>query len=365
MVLSIISILASCQGVQASMMAFERGDVCDNIPDSKVEIPIQIDNSNEPEVIENNILSDDISYELTQTPTQLNESSQSTTDSPQQWALRHIEAMPSSQISGSGSQVLVAVLDTGIDRNHEDLAEKVVAEVNFTGSTTTDDVYGHGTHIAGIIAAKDDNNTGIMGLAPESRLFNVKVADDKGRCQLSDLAAGIIWAIDNGAHVINISIEIRESTSELEEAIEYAWLNGAVIIAAAGNDGNEIPVYPAYYENCIGVTAIRESGSLAPLANHGDWVDLAAPGFNIYSTLPDGDYGYKHGTSFATAYVSGLAALLFTVVTDANNDGRLNDEVRQTIAAGCHDIGIDGTGNGSINVTDSLAQVAANLEYLP
>ena len=128
LVLSIISILTSWQGVQASMMAFERGDVCDNIQDSQVEIPVQIDDSNEPEVIENNTLSDYISYELTQAPIQSNENFQSVTDSSQQWALRHIEAMPSSQISGSGSQVLVAVLDTGIDRNHEDLAEKVVAE---------------------------------------------------------------------------------------------------------------------------------------------------------------------------------------------------------------------------------------------
>ena len=100
---------------------------------------------------------------------------------------------------------------------------------------------------------------------------------------------------------------------------------------STGNEGSERPVYPAAYDNCVAVTAIRENGDLVPLANYSDWVDVAAPGFNIYSTLPDNSYGYRHGTSFATAYVSGLAALMFPATTDINGDGRLNDEVRQAI----------------------------------
>ena len=101
---------------------------------------------------------------------------------------------------------------------------------------------------------------------------------------------------------------------------------------------------------------------MAPLANHGDWVDVAAPGFYIYSTLPDNNYGYKHGTSFATAYVSGLAALLFSEVTDTNGDNKLNDEVRQAIYSGCYEIDVDGTGKGIISVSNSLAEVTANPE---
>jgi thermitase len=253
----------------------------------------------------------------------------------QQWALSQIQLQELWQTASGGSGILVAVLDTGIDQDHEDLDGKVVVEANFTDSPTSDDVYGHGTHVAGIIAAYGNNGLGIAGVAPESRLMNVKVAGDSGGCRASTVARGIIWAVDNGASVINLSIEIKEPSPELEAAVNYAWSQGVVIIAAAGNEGSQSPVYPAYYENCIAVAATRQDNTLAPLSNYGDWVDATAPGFNIYSTLPDSSYGYKSGTSFATAYVSGLAALLFGVVTDTNGDGKLNDEVRAAIENGC------------------------------
>jgi thermitase len=277
-------------------------------------------------------------------------------DSELSWALEKIHASPSAPGSGNSPSILVAVLDTGIDKNHEELAGRVFAEINLADSPTSDDVFGHGTPIAGIIAAGDDG-LGVAGLAPESHLINVKVADDSGRCLLSALAKGIIWAVDHGARVINISIELKDSAPELQDAVDYAWYNGVVIVAAAGNDANSQPVYPAAYENCIAVTAIREDGTLAPLANYGDWVDVAAPGFNIYSILPGNTYGYKHGTSFAAAYVSGLAALLFPAVTDADGDGWLNDEVRQAIESACDPIDIAGTGHGLIDVAASLSEL--------
>jgi thermitase len=363
--LSIFSILASWHGANASSMVSERSDVCNNTLGLQIEELIQNSSTTVHEEVENITPPDDICTESSQSQIQVNKSIRSEPGLNQQWALEQIQAVPLPGIAKSNSPVLVAILDTGIDREHEDLCGAVIADANFTESDTTDDVYGHGTHIAGIIAARNDNNLGVVGLAPESSLVNVKVADDKGRCQISALADGIIWAADNGASVINISIEMRESTSELREAVDYAWRKGAVIIAAAGNDGIESPVYPACYENCIGVTAIQENGTLAPLANFGDWVDVAAPGFNIYSTLPDNSYGYKHGTSFATAYVSGLAALLFTVVADTSGDGWLNDEVRLAIDAGCQNTDIDGTGLGIINATDSFNEVMANLEHSP
>jgi len=261
-----------------------------------------------------------------------------------QWALSQIQIQELWQSANGGSEILVAILDTGIDQDHEDLDGKVVVEANFTDSPTLGDTYGHGTHIAGIIAAYSNNGVGIAGVAPESRLMNVKVADDTGGCQASTVARGIIWAVNNGASVINVSIEFKEPSSELEDAVNYAWSRGVVIIAAAGNEGNESPVYPACYENCIAVAAIRQDDTLAPLSNYGDWIDVAAPGFNIYSTLPDNSYGYKSGTSFASAYVSGLAALLFSMVTDTNGDGKLNDEVRAAIENSCQQIDINSTG---------------------
>jgi len=279
----------------------------------------------------------------------------------EQWALSKIQIPQLWQITTGNREILVAILDTGIDQNHEDLNGKVAIEANFTDSPTAGDIHGHGTHIAGIIAANIDNGIGIAGVAPEIQLMNVKIADDKGRSQASAVARGIIWAVDNGASVINISVEIKESSPELEDAVNYAWSRGAIIIAAAGNDGSQSPIYPGYYENCIAVAAIKDDGSLAPLSNHGDWVDVAAPGFNIYSTLPDNSYGYKTGTSFATAYVSGLAALLFSVVSDTNGDGRLNDEVRAAIEDSCQEIGIDGVGRGHIDAANALAKI----EYIP
>jgi len=105
------------------------------------------------------------------------------------------------------------------------------------------------------------------------------------------------------------------------------------------------------------VAATKQDDSLAPLSNHSDWVDVAAPGFDIYSSLPDNGYGCKSGTSFACAYVSGMAALLFDMVTDANGDGRLNDEVRAAIEAGCQEISVSGVGRGRIDAAKTAAQI--------
>lgn len=276
--------------------------------------------------------------------------------SDKQWALNKIAVSRMWQRTMGSQEVLVAVLDTGIDSSHEDLDGQVVAEANFTDSPTPGDVHGHGTHIAGIIAAKN-NDIGIIGMAPDSRLLNAKVADDMGRCHASALAEGIVWAVDNGASVINISVEIRGDSPELEKAIDYAWSEGSLVIGAAGNDGNDSPVYPAGYDNCIAVAATNQDDGLAVLSNHGDWVDVAAPGFGIYSTLPDDGYGLKTGTSFACAYVSGMAALLFDIVADTNGDGRLNDEVRAAIETGCQAIDIAGVGSGRIDAAGAVAQV--------
>ena len=274
-----------------------------------------------------------------------------------QWALERIRALPLDCSAGSGSPVLVAVLDTGIDKDHEDLAGRVAAEVSFTGGSP-DDVYGHGTPIAGIIAADAANGLGVNGLAPNCLLLNVKVADDDGKCRLSALAEGIIWAVDHGALVINISIEMEDASAVLEDAVDYAWSHGALVVAAAGNDGSSVPVYPAACVNSLAVTGVQESGKLAPLANFGDWVDCAAPGLEIYTALPGDNYGYKHGTSFATAYVSGLAALLFSMAVDTNGNGLLNDEVLAAIESGCEAIALDGMGHGVINVPASVAAIA-------
>lgn len=283
----------------------------------------------------------------------------------EQWALSQINISRLWQITSGNPEIIVAILDTGIDRNHEELKNRVVAEVNFTDSPTPHDNNGHGTHIAGIVVSSSNNSIGIAGLAPEIRLMNVKVADDTGACQVAVVAKGIVWAVDNGASVINISLEFAQPSPELEEAINYAWRKGAVVIAAAGNNGSTQPTYPAYYENSIAVAATGQDDTLAPLSNYGAWVDMAAPGLNIYSTLPENSYGYKSGTSFATAYVSGLAALLLDIASDTNDNGRLNDEIRKLLEAGCRETETSGLGRGIVDAAGSLVQVSYSTQSLP
>lgn len=265
------------------------------------------------------------------------------------WGVGEIEAPQAWEITQGDESIIVAVLDTGIDENHRDLAGRVILEVNFSDSPTCDDIYGHGTHTGGIIAA----------IAPECRLINVKVCDDVGRCEASTAAEGIIWAVNHGAKVINIGFCV-ESSPYLELAINYAWSQGVVIVAAAGNEGKSTPVYPAYYANCVAVAATNVNNSLALLSNYGDWVDMAAPGFNIYSTQPQNQYGYKSGTSSAAAHVSGVAALVFGVAKDTNGNGVINDEVRYAIENSCSPISATGVGKGRINAFEAVTEAISS-----
>jgi len=265
----------------------------------------------------------------------------------------------------SSPGTLVAILDTGIDRDHEDLVGRVVAEVNLGDSLVVNDLHGHGTHIAGIIAANAGNSIGITGVAPESLIMNVKVTDDRGRCDAAAIADGIVWAVDRGADILSISLRLSEPSQELEEAVAYAWNHGALIIAAAGNEGGSVPQYPAYYPECIAVTATREDGSRAPLASHGDWVDVAAPGYQVYSTIPDNEYGYKTGTSQATAHVAGLAALLYGIAIDGDDDGWVNDEVRAAIEASCVQAGASGMGKGLVDPVEAVTLLQSESKLSP
>lgn len=279
------------------------------------------------------------------------------TNLDKQWALGKTSWLQVWPHTLGSYDVLVAVLDTGIDRDHEDFGGRVVAEVNFSNSPVADDLHGHGTHIAGIIAADADNGIGIAGVASGSLIINVKVADDMGKCDAAAIADGILWAVNSGANILNISLSLSEPSEALEEAIAYAWGHGAVIIAAAGNNGNSAPQYPAYYPNVIAVTATKEDDSRAPLASYGNWVDVAAPGYQIYSTLPGNEYGYKTGTSQAAAYVTGLAAFLYSIATDSDGDGWVNDEVRSAIESSCQQIDGTGMGNGLVDWAGAIAQL--------
>lgn len=247
-------------------------------------------------------------------------------DVPQAW--RHSLSDPS---------VTVAVVDTGIDLSHPDLAGKVLASRAPSASGSATDRVGHGTAVAGIIAAVAGNGIGIAGAGYRASLLNVKVATDdngKGTTSCSGLADGVVWAVAHGARIINVSIE-GPDCSPLRSAVAEAWSRGALVVAAAGNEGDTDKEYPAAYDGVISVAATDNADRRTTFSNRGaDWVDLAAPGDRVYTTCPTyatplgcTDYGYVSGTSFSAALVSGVAALVWTQVTDQNDNGRVNDEV--------------------------------------
>jgi len=235
-----------------------------------------------------------------------------------QWGMVKIHAPEAWDITTGSPGVKIAICDTGIDQNHEDLAAKIVGNKNFTQSRTVDDNYGHGTHVAGIAAAITNNGKGVAGVGFDSSLMNVKVLGDTGSGYYSWVANGINWAANNGAKVINLSLGGSSASDTLESAVNYAWGKGCVLVAAVGNDNTSAPLYPAYYENCIAVAATDQNDAKASFSNYGAWVDIAAPGVDIFSTLPNHrnrigilNYGSLSGTSMSTPHVAGLAGLVW------------------------------------------------------
>lgn len=214
---------------------------------------------------------------------------------------------------GTGSGVVVAVLDTGVDASHPDFGDRVLPGKDFVdpaGDARTDP-NGHGTHVAGIIAAADDG-AGITGVAPAARILPVRVLAENGVGDDAWLALGIVWAVDNGAHVLNLSVGGAVPSTLLEDSINYALDRGALVIISSGNDGafkNE-PSYPAAYPAAFAVGATDSSDRRSMFSNTGSYLDIAAPGSWIRSTWPGGRYQLLSGTSMAAPFVAGSAALL-------------------------------------------------------
>ena len=190
----------------------------------------------------------------------------------------------------TGNLVKVAVLDTGVDQAHPDLSSKIDSQKDFTGSGSVDDFYGHGTHVGGIVAAVTNNAIGVAGTCPECRLLNGKVLNDSGSGAYSWIASGITWAADNNAKVINMSLGGSVKSITLERAVNYAWNKGVVVVAAAGNSGNRSKTYPGAYTNVIAVAATDNKDQKASFSSYGNWVDVAAPGVNIFFTFPNHPY---------------------------------------------------------------------------
>ncbi len=215
--------------------------------------------------------------------------------------------------------VVIAIIDSGLDLLHPDIQTKIKSsgrDVVNNDFDATDD-HGHGTHVAGIAAAATNNNEGIAGVAWNCQVLPIKVIDKEGSGLYSWVAEGIIWAADNQAAVINLSVGGDEPSETIREALRYAYEKNVVIIAATGNDGGPV-LYPAAYDNyCLAVAATDYNDTCPEWSNYGSEVDVAAPGVRVVSLVPRWyfgpdyfPYGYGSGTSMAAPHVAGLAALL-------------------------------------------------------
>ena len=237
-----------------------------------------------------------------------------------QWGLRRIEAPAAWETTTGSSTVVVAVVDTGVDLRHPDLQGHLVEGHNFVREERPpQDDNGHGTHVAGTIAATLNNNVGIVGVAPGVAIMPVKALGRTGRGADDTVAAGLYWAADHGAWVINMSLgpafSGTQATPLVEEAIAYAIGLGAVVVTAAGNRGTSEPTTLSANPGVISVAATMPNDARAPFSNHGPWVHVGAPGTGVLSTFFDGSSTYRaeSGTSVAAPYVSGVAALLLSL----------------------------------------------------
>lgn len=227
----------------------------------------------------------------------------------EQWGPALVEGPSAWDLSRGTPKVVVAVLDTGVDPAHADLQGALIPGYDFVnGDPDPTDDEGHGTAVAGVIAARTNNATGLAGICWTCSLMPVKVLDASGSGSMADVAAGIVWAVDRGARVINMSLGGPQSTQALADAVAYATARGAILVAAAGNEGASAASYPAALDGVVSISATTVSDALYSWSNYGSWVDVAAPGCNV-APYVGGSYVNFCGTSSATPAVSGIVGL--------------------------------------------------------
>ncbi|HZK66065.1 MAG TPA: S8 family peptidase, partial [Chloroflexota bacterium] len=277
-----------------------------------------------------------------------------------QWNLRQMQMEKAWEISTGSQEVLVAVLDTGIDRSHPDLEGKLLPGRDMLNDDSNpEDDSGHGTHKAGVVGALSNNGTGVAGISWGARILPVKVLNSSGVGPDSVIARGITYAADEGARVINMSFGSSTSSQLLADAVRYATQKGSLLVAAAGNTArvDNAVIYPAAYPQVLAVAATDENDEVADFSQHHSYVGISAPGVHIVSTFwRDAGYGSyvsSSGTSDAAPHVSGLAALIWSV-----NPGLSPAQVKKIIQDTADDLGTPGNdeyyGTGRINAYKAL-----------
>jgi subtilisin family serine protease len=233
----------------------------------------------------------------------------------QQPYLTRIGAPTAWDVADTGASTVVAVLDTGVDRDHPDLAPNLVAGRDFVNlDADPSDDNGHGTAVAGVVGAATGNGGGVAGVAWNARIMPVKVLGANGTGLDGDIASGITWATDQGADIINLSLGGFGSSTALDQAVDYALAHDVLVVAAAGNQAAGVPSFPAALPGVLAVTAVDAQGSFAWFSNHGPWVTLAAPGISVVTTAlaagPTMAVAPVTGTSFSSSIVAGVGALV-------------------------------------------------------
>lgn len=270
--------------------------------------------------------------------------------SPYQYHHKNIEVEKAWNKTMGSPDVIVAVLDAGFDLEHPDLINQIVFP--YSTVSTGMNIDDHGTHVAGIIAGQINNNLFGSGVAPNTSIMPVDVFVGE-QAYSSDVIEGIYYAVAAGADIINMSIGGYNYSTAYNNAIQYAYQSGVVIVAAAGNDATYQSLYPASYENVISVGSTDSYDELSYFSNYGYNIDVVAPGTGIYSTLPYNNFGNSSGTSMATPIVAGVAALVLANEPDMTNDEVVNRLLSTTIDLGSY--GFDYYyGNGLINAKQAL-----------
>ncbi|KIH75509.1 hypothetical protein GFER_16275 [Geoalkalibacter ferrihydriticus DSM 17813] len=285
-----------------------------------------------------------------------------------QWHLPRINAPNGWQLTTGSSDIPIAIVDSGVDPNHPDLGAKLLPGYNWLDfNTDTNDVQGHGTAVAGAAAAITNNSRGIAGVAWENTIMPLVVLNSSNSASYSNIASAIVYAVDRGVKVINVSIAGTSFSYTLQNAVDYAWNRGALVFCAAANNNTDDPFYPAALPNAIAVAATDQNDNKASYSNYGDWITIAAPGSSIYTTLRGGGYGARSGTSLASPIAAGLGALIWSLNPDLSHV-----EVLEILKAGADDLGAVGFdpmfGHGRINVLGSLSlaeKIVAETDVTP
>lgn len=267
---------------------------------------------------------------------------------PNLWGMRMIQADYAWNVTTGNKNIIVAVIDTGVDYNHEDLSA-VNASLGWdyvNNDADPMDDNGHGTHVAGTVAAAINNGKGVVGVAPSVTIMPLKVLNSGGSGRTSDIANAITYAADHGAKILSMSFGSWFPSKAMEDATKYAVITkGALAIAAAGNDGRQLNTYPAAYNWVLAISAVGYDGNRAAYSNYGPFVDIAAPGgsndgitsHDILSTWPGNTYAYAAGTSMATPHASGVAALYWSY-----NPSLTNEQVGRALIKNADDKGTVG-----------------------